>query len=118
MKNTARNQLIDFLRGIAVLLVLLLHFQLAYHLGYAMDLIAGNGNYGVTLFFVISGFLITSISLKRYQNLALINFYEFYSYRFARIIPCLMLALALITLFNFFDISIFQNKHGVPFSKA
>ncbi len=118
MKKFTHNQGIDFLRGIAILLVLLLHFQLAYHLGSIMDLLAGNGNYGVTIFFVISGFLITSISLKRYQSFATINIYEFYLFRFARVIPCLILALGLITMFNLFDISIFKNKHAVSYSET
>ena len=53
-----------------------------------------NGHYGVVIFFVISGFLITSISLKRWGALANIKPLEFYGIRFARIAPSLLLVLA------------------------
>lgn len=114
-----RNQKIDLLRGIAILLVLLLHFHLTYHLDQSIlnhifssnfiSTFASNGNYGVTIFFVISGFLITSMSIQRYNELRKINITQFYIYRFARIMPCLALALFLIVLFSFTSLSIFKN---------
>jgi peptidoglycan/LPS O-acetylase OafA/YrhL len=95
-----RNQKIDFLRGIAIIAVLILHFNLSYHIGesalnkiFSVDFIktiASNGNYGVTMFFVISGFLITSTSLERYGSLGKIDIIGFYIFRFARIMPCLV----------------------------
>jgi len=48
-----------------------------------------NGYYGVRMFFVISGFLITSWSLKRWGRLSQLNLRQFYRMRFARIMPCL-----------------------------
>lgn len=124
MKNTTftmlRNSRIDFLRGIAILLVLILHFNLSYHLDQSaltkifsvsfIDAVAFNGNYGVTMFFVISGFLITTMALGRYKTLKNIDVIGFYILRFARIMPCLLLALALITFFSFLKIPIFQNN--------
>lgn len=68
-----RNELIDVLRGIAIILVLILHFHLSYPLkfGNIINLkFLRNGNYGVTIFFVISGYLISSNALKRYGNLS------------------------------------------------
>jgi peptidoglycan/LPS O-acetylase OafA/YrhL len=41
------------------------------------------------MFFVISGFLITSWSLKRWKRLSQLNLRKFYRMRFARIMPCL-----------------------------
>src|ERR1700677_2645023 len=117
-----RNQKIDFLRGIAILSVLVLHFNLAYHIDQSalIDIfsvnfinIAGhNGNYGVVMFFVISGFLITSTSLERYGTVAKINLRRFYVFRFARIMPCLCLALLVITILNAIHIPIFENNPG------
>ena len=90
-----RNARIDLLRGIAILLVLILHFNLAYHLNSSalanifpenlLNQLTENGNYGVTIFFAISGFLITSTSLRRFGSLNNISFARFYRLRFARI---------------------------------
>lgn len=120
MNCNYRNYKIDFLRGIAILAVLILHFNISYHLDqsalnhiFSMDFIkaiSGNGNYGVTIFFVISGFLITSTSLERYGTLGNVDALGFYIFRFARIMPCLLLVLGLISLFSFFHITIFQNN--------
>jgi peptidoglycan/LPS O-acetylase OafA/YrhL len=120
--STLRNQHIDFLRGIAILLVLLLHFHLAYHIDQSaltnifssnfINAIARNGNYGVTMFFVISGFLITSKSLERYGKLGNMDVLGFFILRFARIIPCLLLVLLVILFFNFIQIPIFKNNPG------
>ncbi|GAN69240.1 acyltransferase family protein [Acetobacter orleanensis] len=101
-----RNRRIDLLRGIAILLVLFHHFCIAYPLGHSalaaaltpegVRAVARNGNYGVTLFFVISGFLITSNALARWGSLAAIQARVFYSFRIARIVPCLLLLLVLV----------------------
>ena len=69
-----RNYKIDILRGVSILLVLIHHFNIPYKLhdtfldiligGESLStLIARNGNYGVTMFFVISGFLMTQYTL-------------------------------------------------------
>lgn len=63
-----RDELIDVLRGLAITLVLMLHFHLSYPLVFSEHLSLNfimNGNYGVTIFFVISGYLISSNALKR-----------------------------------------------------
>ncbi len=122
MSNVYRNNKIDFLRGVAILIVLILHFNISYHLDQSalssifstnfIKAVASNGNYGVTIFFVISGFLITSTSLERYGTLSNIDLIGFYIFRFARIMPCLFLVLSLIVLFSFLHIPIFQNDHN------
>ena len=104
--HTARNARIDVLRGIAICAVLLLHFTLAYGLKNSplgtwlapqlLKAIAYNGNFGVTIFFVISGFLITSNSLSRWGDLKDIDLRSFYLLRVARIMPSLLLVLAII----------------------
>jgi len=71
-----RYHSIDSLRFISIFLVLLHHFNIPYKLfdtsinfqifgENITTLLARNGNYDVTMFFVISGYLITSHSLKR-----------------------------------------------------
>jgi peptidoglycan/LPS O-acetylase OafA/YrhL len=102
-----RSPLVDTIRGISILLVMLFHFDMYYHLrtallvralqlGHLLTLITRNGYFGVTMFFVVSGFLITGTSLHRYGRLRAINPLNFYWFRFARIAPCLVLVLTVL----------------------
>jgi peptidoglycan/LPS O-acetylase OafA/YrhL len=114
-----RDELIDVLRGLAIILVLMLHFYLSYPLVFSEHLSLNfimNGNYGVTIFFVISGYLISSNALKRYGDLSQINMKHFYFLRCARILPPLVLALIVISLFYALDFKSFTNsvyKEGI-----
>ncbi len=77
----SRNREIDFLRGIAILLVLFFHqrdfFELPL-LGFLQDtnlavidpfnMLTKNGWFGVDLFFVLSGFLVSGLLFKEYQK--------------------------------------------------
>ena len=65
-------------------------------LSHIVTLITRNGYFGVTMFFVISGFLITSTSIRRYGCLRTINPLNFYWLRFARMTRCLALLLAIL----------------------
>lgn len=115
MKETKqRNELIDFLRGFAVLLVILLHlqiripfektalFQILPHEVWVFFF--RSGNLGVRIFFVISGFLITSNSLARWGELKNIDYKSFYLFRFARIAPPLILLLAVLGVLHFLNV--------------
>lgn len=79
---------LDGLRGVAILLVMLLHFQLDRPdttLGHAYKNVVDTGWAGVDLFFVLSGFLITGIL---YDNRADENYFRtFYVRRALRIFP-------------------------------
>lgn len=116
-----RNYKIDVLRGISILLVLLHHFNIPYKLHDTFlgvqifsqslsTLIARNGNYGVTMFFVISGFLITQHTLQRYTSLQQINLKDFYIRRIARILPCLVLLVAMVTILGAIGLKPFMNQ--------
>ena len=78
---------IDGLRCIAVISVIF------YHAGFRMYF--SGGYVGVDVFFVISGFLITSIIVSEYEQeeFSLINFYE---RRCRRILPALFLLYSLL----------------------
>jgi peptidoglycan/LPS O-acetylase OafA/YrhL len=111
----ARYPLIDALRGVAILLVVLRHVELRIPLGSGAppgeaswavwSLFCTNGNEGVRLFFVISGFLITTTSLNRWGSLARIDAAWFYALRFARIVPSLVALLAVLSLLHFWGAS-------------
>jgi peptidoglycan/LPS O-acetylase OafA/YrhL len=63
-----------------------------------------NGYYGVRMFFVISGFLITTWSLKRWGSLSQLDRRQFYLMRFARIVPCLVALLVLLSILDRFGV--------------
>lgn len=117
-----RSARIDFLRGVSIFAVLTLHFSLTYGLAKSplaqfipapwIRAAVNNGNYGVTIFFVISGFLITSNNLLRYGNLGSVNLRQFYAFRFSRIIPPLLLALCVIVPLGLLDVPSFMNSRA------
>lgn len=97
---------IDVLRGLSILAVILHHMNirmplnktpLGEHLPAAVANDLGwNGYNGVVIFFAISGFLITTTCLRRWNALNQISLPRFYRLRFARIAP--MLAALLLVL--------------------
>ena len=91
-KTTYYRPDIDGLRAIAVLQVLL------FHAGFP---IAKSGFIGVDVFFVISGFLITSILLKM-QNDETFTLREFYERRIRRILPALFSIILISVPFGYF----------------
>ena len=76
---------LDGLRGIAILLVIASHAGLPY--------VAQAGSVGVTLFFVLSGFLITRLMLDERERTGRVNFRNFYARRARRLLPGLGLLL-------------------------
>lgn len=85
MKLTYRPE-IDGLRSIAVISVIL------YHAGIVLfDLRIFEGGFiGVDIFFVISGYLITSVILKELKETGSFSFKYFYERRIRRILPALL----------------------------
>lgn len=129
MSIGTRNRRIDLIRGVSILLVLLHHFNIAYHLSDTLlgtiltpggvRAIVRNGNYGVTMFFVISGFLITSNAERRWGELRRVGMRAFYSLRIARIVPCLLLLLITVDLLASGGLSMFRSHaegSAAPFS--
>ena len=85
MKITYRPE-IDGLRAIAVGAVILYHGQIKI---FGYELFKG-GFIGVDIFFVISGYLITSIILKELILSGTFSFKHFYERRIRRILPALL----------------------------
>tara|TARA_B100001057_G_C22837753_1_gene945846 strand:- start:447 stop:2462 length:2016 start_codon:yes stop_codon:yes gene_type:complete len=88
MKLTYRPE-IDGLRAIAVGAVVLYHAQLSFF----GDKIFTGGFIGVDIFFVISGYLITSIILKELISTGTFSFKYFYERRIRRILPALLVVM-------------------------
>lgn len=80
---------IDGLRALAVLSVMIYHADLTIG---GMALFKG-GFFGVDVFFVISGFLITSIILQECQRSQSFSYRHFYERRARRILPALLLVI-------------------------
>ena len=86
-----RIRALDGLRGLAVAAVL------AYHCGFDW---ARGGFLGVSLFFTLSGFLITSLLLGQHLDTGRISLREFWVRRARRLLPAASLALAGIVVFG------------------
>src|SRR3974390_2458127 len=78
---------LDGLRAISILLVVAGHWaELRYH----SDVAGAFANLGVRIFFIISGYLITTLLLKEHERTSTISLREFYVRRAYRILPAAM----------------------------
>ena len=91
---------IDGIRALSILLVLVYHTFLVYDLSNPNETVASileklgwawtwawNGDKGVDVFFVMSGFLISGILLKQYSKEGHLNLKNFYIRRYLRLTP-------------------------------
>ena len=91
---------INGLRAIAVIAVVLFHFNPAWIKG---------GFAGVDVFFVISGFLMTGIIFKGLENDSF-NLFKFYVDRANRIVPALVVLCLVLLVFGWFYLAPFDYK--------
>ena len=99
---------IQFLRAISVLLVFFYHLKLdTFSFGYI----------GVDIFFVISGYVITSKLYQELLSTQKINFLEFYIRRIKRIFPVLIFILSTVLIFIIFfqPLDLFLENFAVYF---
>lgn len=94
---------IQGLRGIAVLLVVI------YHTGFAFP----GGFIGVDMFFVISGFVITQVLIREYEEKGKISLRNFYVRRALRLIPALSVVVVATLLVSVFALSPFGDQQQV-----
>lgn len=89
---------LDGLRGISVLIVLLGHVSATNGAPLFLDhtYIHSLGNVGVRFFFVLSGFLITTLLLREWDQTGGISLKNFYIRRIRRIFPAIIAYIAII----------------------
>lgn len=92
---------LDVLRGIAILLVMGVHVP-------AYPIWSTIGGWGVDLFFVLSGFLISNLLFTEYRNRGAIRLRRFFFRRALKLYPSFYLLLGLTLLYCF--------TYGVPFT--
>ena len=86
---------LDGLRAISISLVVLGHWvELRYH----SDVAGAFANLGVRIFFIISGYLITSLLLREHAQTSTIALSEFYKRRAYRILPASIVFMAVVFL--------------------
>lgn len=102
---------IDGLRGLSVLAVVIYHLDIKLNNFYLF----GSGFLGVDVFFVISGFLITSIILKELQTTGSFSFLYFFERRIRRILPVLLTILIFSWIVSWF---VLIPTYLVDFSKS
>jgi peptidoglycan/LPS O-acetylase OafA/YrhL len=81
---------LDGLRALSVVLVIVLHTLWAeawIHPMHEWYLVLGNGGMGVSIFFVISGYLISTLLLREWEKKGTISLKSFYLRRAFRILP-------------------------------
>lgn len=88
---------LDGLRAISVIAVILYHLHVSGIVG---------GYLGVTIFFVLSGYLITNLLVNEYEKYGTIDLRNFWIRRFRRLIPALLIMLILVG----FWITLFQRS--------
>jgi len=105
-RNSGRIPSLDGIRAVAIFLVILLHISERFALGIPQTtkgilqyFVLGCGVDGVGIFFVLSGFLITTLLLKESRTQGTISLLDFYVRRAFRILPPLYFYLAFAILF-------------------
>jgi peptidoglycan/LPS O-acetylase OafA/YrhL len=100
-RRLTHNGALDGLRGVAVLLVLMRHsFELVPG-GFGpqwLDDFLGGGYFGVDIFFVLSGFLITSLLLDERESSGAVGMRSFYGRRALRLMPALVVMLGVVSI--------------------
>src|SRR5579871_5080274 len=88
--NLRYQPALDGIRALSILAVLLYHGSVTW---------AGGGFLGVEVFFVLSGFLITSLLLREWQETGAVRLGRFWSRRARRLLPALFVLVAVVAVY-------------------
>ena len=79
---------LDVVRGIAIVMVMISHLRHAWR---------SEGSIGVSIFFVLSGFLITALLLEEWRDKGRIGFKAFYARRARRLLPAMVVMIVVVS---------------------
>jgi peptidoglycan/LPS O-acetylase OafA/YrhL len=96
--NKSHYPSLNGLRGVSIILVVASHLGISTNRYYA---IVFNGELGVNIFFVLSGFLITTLCIKEKVTTGNISLKNFYKRRILRIFPVAYLYIVVVVVLNF-----------------
>ena len=99
-KSSKRIPTLDGLRAVSITLVLLNHLVGTQYYPTRLAFVGNFGNFGVRVFFVISGYLITSLLLKEREKTGTISLKNFYVRRVFRIFPAAYTYIAVIAILD------------------
>ncbi len=115
--TTKRIPSLDGIRAISILLVIAGHassrLQMPDSFRHTFEITA---YFGVTVFFVISGFLITSLLKREYEKAGRINLPAFFKRRLVRIVPAAAVYIATILILG--HPTILQSLYAVTFTTS
>jgi peptidoglycan/LPS O-acetylase OafA/YrhL len=102
MQRLGYRPWLDGLRGIAISAVFVNHLQFLIYQGRPLFgwLFLPFGMLGVDVFFVLSGFLITTLLLEEQQNTDRISLKKFYTRRALRLLPALIVLLVCMVVYS------------------
>jgi peptidoglycan/LPS O-acetylase OafA/YrhL len=117
--STHRIPSLDGLRGISIWAVMLAHAYAHFastplHIRRIQDLLWVMAYFGVTIFFVISGFLITKLLLKEHTRTSRIDLRGFYRRRAVRILPAALFYILVILLLA--KVTVNQAAYALTFT--
>ncbi|MBA3872832.1 MAG: acyltransferase [Anaerolineae bacterium] len=95
---------LDGIRGMAIILVMMAHANVPF---------AQGGFIGVDIFFVLSGFLITALLLKEFDEHATIHFKRFYMRRILRLLPALIVMLIVLNLLSVILLNTVERQNNL-----
>ena len=102
MLDEQRIKYIDGLRTVSIFLGIIGHLNVSYFKYDFITRLFGSGGLGVTFFFVISGFLITTLFIKERIVNGDISIKRFYIRRALRILPVAYLYILILALLNYY----------------
>jgi len=113
--SKGRIPTLDGLRAISIALVLLGHLSGTRNYPRSLDSLGQFGNFGVRIFFVISGFLITDLLLRERTKTGSISLRQFYLRRVFRIFPAAYVFMGVIAVLSLRSL-IGLNPHDLLFA--